>query len=165
MRLSGRGKGEKEMGRPRKPTALLEISGAVRKNPQRYRDRAGEPVGNPDVGEPPAEFLNVESSIARKRLEIWHRFLAEAPPGCITGSDRTLLANACRLQQEIEYGGKVSPAKHGQMQRYLAALGLTGEGRAKRGAGDPARRKAPAAQRGGESAWARLAGEAAAARL
>ncbi len=120
------------MARPRKPTKLLELSGAIKRNPQRYRDRADEPQGHPEVGDPPADFLRPESSEAKRHLEIWHRFLAEAPPGCITGSDRTRLSLACRLLARIERGEGTS-ANHAQMERYLAGFGMSGEGRARRG--------------------------------
>jgi hypothetical protein len=38
------------MGRPRKPTAALELSGAFKRNPQRRRDRADEPEVEGPVG-------------------------------------------------------------------------------------------------------------------
>ena len=43
-------------GRPRKPTNLLEITGALRKNPKRARERAGEPRPNGSLGDPPARW-------------------------------------------------------------------------------------------------------------
>ena len=45
------------MSRARKPTALLELTGALRKDPQRYRDRANEPRPDTSIGEPPADFI------------------------------------------------------------------------------------------------------------
>jgi len=144
------------MPRPRKPTKLLELNGAYKKNPARARERENEPQGRPGVGDPPADFLNESSPSSRAKLEIWFRFLAEAPEGCITGSDRTLLANACRLQAELERPyAKVTPAMHSEMRRYLADLGMSAPGRAQRGGSGSKPEKGEAA--GGE--WAEIAAE------
>ncbi|UWZ84642.1 hypothetical protein [Occallatibacter riparius] len=43
-------------GRPRKPTNLLEITGALRKNPSRARARQGEPQPALGLGEPPVRW-------------------------------------------------------------------------------------------------------------
>jgi hypothetical protein len=43
-------------GRPRKPTKLLEITGALRKNPARGRAREGEPQPAGDLGDPPERW-------------------------------------------------------------------------------------------------------------
>lgn len=65
-----------------------------RRTPAAFTIRENEPKDNAEIGDPLADFL---LPAARQR-EIWHRFIAEAPSGCITGSDRTRLENACGLQ-------------------------------------------------------------------
>lgn len=135
-------------GRPPKPLALLKLNGATKKNPARYREREAEAEDTRGIGDPPPEFLNEHSPTAQAHLAIWHRLLADAPPGCITRRMRTTLANACRLQAQIERGGKVSPAMYGQMQRYLTSLGMTGESRLPEG-----RKDAPPPGESEESGW------------
>jgi hypothetical protein len=115
-------------GRPRQSTKLLELKGAFKKNPARARARAQEGRDDRGVGDPPAEW-KPDSYTGAKLLVIWQRLLEEAPPGCITWRQRTSLMNACRLQLEIEGGGKVTPAMHSVMHRYLTAFGMTGESR------------------------------------
>jgi len=149
------------MPRPRKPTALLELNGAFKKNPARALDREDEPQGHDEIGDPPADFCNETSPTSRAKREIWFRFLAEAPEGCITGSDRTLLANACRLQAELERPfAKVTPAMHAQMRRYLADLGMSAPGRAQQGGrGLGGSRPGEGRPVGGDGAWAEVAAE------
>ena len=152
------------MGRPRKPTKLLELNGAFKKNPARALERENEPLGHKEIGDPPADFLKPESPTAVRRLEIWHRFIAEAPRGCITGSDRTRLANACRLQEQIDrIGDRATPSMHAMMDRYLAGFGMTAIGRAQKGVQG---RKAPGTEaETSASGWAAFAGEQKAARF
>ena len=115
-------------GRPRQSTKLLELKGSFKKNPARALARAQEGRDDRGVGDPPAEW-DPESYTGARLLGIWNRMLEEAPKGCITRRHRTSLMNACRLQLQIESGGKVTPAQHGMMHRYLTAFGMTGESR------------------------------------
>lgn len=137
------------MSRARKPTALLELTGALRKDPQRYRDRANEPRPDTSIGEPPADFIRTDSSLAARHLRIWHEFIAEAPPGVLTGCDRKILANACRIQAAIEYG-KATPAMFNQLRVYLNDMGMTPAGRS---------RVSGARQKPEEDEWEELASE------
>lgn len=119
-------------GRPPKPLELLKLNGATRKNPKRYAERmkrASDSRDDREIGPPPEEFLNEHSAMAAAHLTIWNRLIAEAPGGCITRRHRTVLANACRLQAQIDRGGKVTPAMHATMYRYLTSFGMTGESR------------------------------------
>jgi len=113
------------MGRLRQPTKLLELSGAIKHDPQRYRDRADEPRPSTSIGDPPAEFLGAPH--ARHR-ELWREFIAEAPKGVLTGCDRYLLANACRIQVLIEQGA-CTMSMHSQLRRYMLDMGMTLSGR------------------------------------
>jgi hypothetical protein len=146
-------------GRPPKPLALLQLSGAVKKNPQRYRERAAEAADTRGVGDPPEEFLHAHSPSAVAHLAIWHRLLEDAPPGCIMRRHRTALMNACKLQAQIDRGGKVSPAMHAQMYRYLTGFGMTGESRLPEG-----RKDVPPPGESEESGWQAFAKEDKAAR-
>lgn len=48
-------------GRPRKPTAVLELSGAFDKNPKRRAARADEPVVTEPLGLPPSHLTQDEA--------------------------------------------------------------------------------------------------------
>jgi hypothetical protein len=138
------------MARPRKPTALLELTGALRKDPQRYRNRANEPRPTTAIGEPPADFLRPDSSLAARHLRIWHELIEQAPPGVLTGCDRAILVSACRIQAAIECG-KTEPAMFGQLRAALNDMGMTPVARSRVSG---ARQKPEA-----EDEWDKLAGE------
>jgi|SRR5579862_5590716 len=76
------------MPRPRKPTALLELSGAFKHDPQRRRD--GEPRPTGPLGDPP-ERLPTEA------VPYWHEIEATCAPGVLTISDRFAVELAARL--------------------------------------------------------------------
>jgi phage terminase small subunit len=61
-------------GRKRTPTKILEIRGAFRRNPQRKKDREGEPEPTLGVGKPPS-YLGPEARARWRELatlgQIW----------------------------------------------------------------------------------------------
>ena len=88
------------MGR-RKSTVLLELSGATKHDPARYRDRADEPRPTTPIGDPPAEFMGPKF---KRHRALWFELIEQRPGGVLTGCDRYLVANACRIQVIIEQG-------------------------------------------------------------
>ena len=146
-------------GRPAQPIELLKLKGAVKKNPKRYAERQKEACDDRSIGPPPAEW-DPESYSGAKLLVVWNRILNESPKGCITRRHRTALMNACRLQLQIESGGKVTPAMHLTMYRYLTSFGMTGESRL------PGEAKgAPPPGESEESGWEAFAREEKASRV
>ncbi|MDP9039823.1 MAG: hypothetical protein M3O02_11220 [Acidobacteriota bacterium] len=97
------------MGRPRKPTAVLEATGAFQKDPRRAEARANEPKANGPIGDPPAYFDNVHRAI-------WFELIDECPSGVLAKSDRKHLELASRLTAKM----RIVP---GRMQGWLWALG------------------------------------------
>jgi hypothetical protein len=100
----------------RKPTALLEASGAFRKNPQRRAARANEPIPNGPLGDPPA-WLN------KTAVECWHNLAARIPYP-LTNADEHILAFTSMLEARIRRGG----ATAGEISLYakcLSKLGMT----------------------------------------
>ena len=61
------------MGRKRKPTAVLEMSGAFKKNPDRRRN---EPESTGPLGSPPESFSKPE-------VEAWRVLVERAPTGVL----------------------------------------------------------------------------------
>ena len=65
----------------RKPTAVLQASGAIAKNPKRYVKRKSEPKPSGPLGEAPKHFN-------RALVPIWRELSLIAPPSVLTASDR-----------------------------------------------------------------------------
>ena len=123
-------------GRPRKPLALLEASGAMKKNPQRFRARAEEPTVDLPLGPPPAKWMRDAengSGDARRLVEAWEKIssrIAMLPHGVVTAADDLGVELACRLLVKIE-GGYAKNSDVSQFRALLADLGLTPTGRAR----------------------------------
>jgi hypothetical protein len=127
-------------GRPRKATAIHEISGAMAKNPSRFADRAEEPEAKGPIGDPPAAFLSPHGD-GPKLLAKWNKLIDEAPLGLLTASDSEYLATVCRMGIEAERTGSRGYLR--AMKDYalmLKGMGGTPEGRAIRGLGGKAQK-------------------------
>ena len=107
------------MGRPKKPLAQLKASGAVAKNPQRYRDRE-ETELQPEVGigPPPDAFLKRESPTARMQLQAWQELVAGVPEGVLTKMDRPYMIALARIGAEAAR----SPFDTRIQKRFIDAL-------------------------------------------
>lgn len=111
------------MARPRKPTAVLELTGAFKKNPQRKKARSTEPVPTGEVGPPPPHF-------DAPLTAIWYEVIAIIPAGVLTGADRILVELTCSLIHSLrtytcEKGDK------SLLKNCLASLGMTPAERSK----------------------------------
>ncbi len=101
------------MGRPRKPTNLLKISGAFGKNPKREAERLlNEPVPEGGIGDPPREFLRPESEMANCYLELWNETISWYPSDWLTRMDRGAIYSIVKLrykeQRGVLKGGELS---------------------------------------------------------
>jgi hypothetical protein len=101
------------MARPRKPTALLEASGAFRHNPQRRRASEPKPEGPLD---PPPDWFNAA------QLEEWNCVIKQCPKGVLTSADWLAVRTIAVL------GGKVrrGTAKIGEINLHNKILGQFG---------------------------------------
>ena len=72
------------MGRPRKPTALLELTGAFKRNPQRWRARSNEPKPTGPIGDYPSDR-------AVTPADIWDELVIQCAPGVLQKYDRVAL--------------------------------------------------------------------------
>ncbi|QND51529.1 hypothetical protein HB779_06150 [Phyllobacterium sp. 628] len=102
------------MAPPRKPLALAHLSGAVAKNPQRYRNRTEVRVGEP-LGPPPA-WLKPEAK------EAW-RELDELLPW-LDRSHRCIVGLASYLQAKVRDGTLGVPGMQ-LLRQVLGSLGAT----------------------------------------
>ena len=107
------------MGRPRKPTAALELSGAFKRNPQRKRDRAGEPVVDKPVGPPPRH-------LREQAQTIWNRITRSDAGTWLRVSDRDALEVYCGLKAQAETAfASMQGARISLLNKYQNDLGLT----------------------------------------
>ncbi len=106
------------MGAPRKPSNVLQLSGAFAKNPARGRERADEMEAVGPIGDPP-EWLDESAQVA------WGEIVAMVPDGCLAKSDRAHLAVVSKLYALV----KVTPAADippSVLQRVMVGLGSMG---------------------------------------
>lgn len=111
------------MGRPRKPTKVLEMNGAAAKNPSRIRARGSEPKITTGIGDPP-EYLTGHA--AGK----WAEIAGDPDYGqVLNASHRETLGHYCLLHQrfvEDATGSRAMSASERQTYHSLAMqLGRT----------------------------------------
>jgi hypothetical protein len=117
------------MGRPRKPTNVLELTGAFRKNPSRAAAREHEPRPADPLVKPPASF-NPETSTGSRMLAIWHELVSQAPDGVLTTADAFHVELTCRLMFQVRIGsGKAGD--YAQLNSLLGKMGLNPADRSK----------------------------------
>mgnify|MGYP000305144252 CR=1 FL=1 len=110
------------MGTKRKPTQVLEATGAFRRNPNRRR--GAEPQVSDSLGAPPPHLSPTE-------IQAWQEFAAQTAPGVLSASDRHLVEQASRLVAESrENYAQFSASKIGLLNKLLNQMGLTPVGRA-----------------------------------
>lgn len=103
------------MARPRKPTAVLELTGAFKKNPQRKRIHEPQPSGS--VGEPPVDFDDYLKAL-------WRDLVRMVPAGVLTISDRWLVELACRTMRDVKKGQALASERN-LLLSCLSRMGLT----------------------------------------
>lgn len=121
------------MARPRKPTSVLEFTGAFKKHPERRRQRANEPQQDEELGDPPDQ-LN-EAQAAR-----WKDIVADCPEGVLRRADRMAVEMAARLWTKLR-DGTAKPAEVGILSSLLGRLGMTPADRSKVSVVKPAKPK------------------------
>ena len=101
------------MARPKKPTKILELSGAFKKDPQRRRPN--EPKPNTPVGDCPAH-LTPQERVA------WVEISEMCVVGVLTGADRAHLEVAACLLAEYRKDKEIRTAT--LLEKYLSKMGL-----------------------------------------
>ena len=105
------------MARPRTPTAVLELKGAFKKDPQRRQTREGEPEANGPIGTPPPNF-------DEELIAIWHELVGMVPAKVLATSDRWTVELACRMMQLLRKGA-FRAAELNILLTCLSRMGLT----------------------------------------
>lgn len=102
------------MAPPRKPLAAARISGAMAKNPQRYRSRI-EPIVTEPLGSPPEWLTSAEA-------DAWTDFERRLP--WLKRSHRCIVGIAAYLQARVAAGTAGVPAMQ-LLRLVLGQLGAT----------------------------------------
>jgi P27 family predicted phage terminase small subunit len=83
------------MARPRKPTNILHLAGAFKKNPSRLRERAQEPKLPKGIGEPP-DWLDTHA------VEEWARVVPDLEGAGVTSRvESTALGAYCQAVSRL----------------------------------------------------------------
>lgn len=112
--------------------AVLELTGSVRKNPQRYRARRGSAQPKvPLIGSAPKEWVEGAETNQRCKelLEIWELHVAQDVLGVLNISHRSLLELACyqfyKLRRAAKGYGKATSGDGTAYKSTLASMGMT----------------------------------------
>ena len=107
-------------GRPKKPTNVLNATGAFKKNPN--RKRGPEPQSKNPLGPAPDDFDDDQRAA-------YEQIKREAPPGVLTEADSAAVEMAARTMDDIRKGN-ITAAQLGRLQSFLVQFGMTPSGRA-----------------------------------
>ena len=103
------------MAMPRTPRAKAAVSGADKKNPQRFRKR-NEPKANGPLGDPP-EWMGGEQRV------VWRDFQRELP--WLNESHRALMEIACTVRARLAAGEDVGVQALNLLRQCLGQMGAT----------------------------------------
>jgi phage terminase small subunit len=123
------------MPRHRLPPSTAEASGAIERNPQRYRDRLNPPTVDDPIGEPPNHFDDISR-------DLWREVVAMPAHGVLTSADRVLVEITVRLLRKLRRGerenGPITGIEVGHLRACLGSMGCTPADRSKvSGADEP----------------------------
>lgn len=107
------------MAPPRKPTNVLELAGAFKRNPKRGAARANEPEPVGVIGDAPAHLNESEKAC-------WAGIVAMCHEGSLCTADRLILEHASRVLAALRASTEYSDTK--MMVRFesvLEKLGLS----------------------------------------
>lgn len=110
-------------GRPRKPTKLLELNGAAKKNPKRITARAAEPQPEAGLGDPPECFTEGQR-------QCWADLIAVSPAGVLTRMDRPTAELLCRLWDRARRG-ETKASQESLLSSLFGKFGLSPSERAR----------------------------------
>lgn len=107
------------MPAPRKPSNILQMSGAFDKNPDRKRARKDEPIPTELLGDPPARLSDSEQAA-------WHEVVSIAPPGVLMNSDRIAMEILATLLAQFRADPHgFQPTRLARLESMIVKMGLT----------------------------------------
>lgn len=113
------------MSRPRKPTAMHLLTGAMNHDPQRFRDRVNEPKPELGIGEAP-KWLDPSASA------VWIELQAQIAAGVLTRQDRRMYGVLCSLLSQYHAApADMTSAKLSTINSLAGQFGMTPSTRSK----------------------------------
>jgi phage terminase small subunit len=113
------------MGRPRKPSNVLELKGAFKHNPDRGEARADEPKPTDGLGDPPAH-LSEEVRVC------WLEIESLCHSGVLSKGDRLVMEHGSQLLAMLrKENWEVHPTIMIRFESVLGKLGMTPADRSK----------------------------------
>lgn len=107
------------MARPRKPSNVLALHGAFKKDPARARAREAEPVPVVELGPAPETFNALEKSA-------YDELVRKSHPGVMCDSDSVVVQMGAVLLAKLRADTQAfTAAEFGRLQSVLASLGMT----------------------------------------
>lgn len=106
------------MTRPRKPTAVLELCGAFKKDPKRGAARADEPKPVGEIGDPP-------DGLTEAVREAWIELRSLAHAGTLSPADGPFLLYAAKVWAQVKAADFVDPKLGVRFESILGRLGMT----------------------------------------
>jgi hypothetical protein len=110
-------------GRPPKPSAIHELSGAWAKKPQRARTDV--------VARSPIDLNGFPNTFSGEEIEAWQAIINNAPIGVLKNSDTLLVAAAARIEARLRNVEKYSITTTqlmqltGTLRQLLNLMGMT----------------------------------------
>jgi len=98
----------------RKPTKLLDLSGALKRNPKRYKNREHEPKPTEPIGDAP-EYLD------EFQVGIWEEIKSHCVDGVLTIMNRFALELVVRGLDEVRRGKQIANKETGEVVRVPCA--------------------------------------------
>lgn len=113
------------MARPRKPTNVLELKGAFKKDPQRAATRENEPEPQGEIGDPP-NHLSVDER------KCWVEIVSMCHAGTLCAADRLVVEHGARILWALRSAEEYVDTKlMARLEAVLGKLGLTPADRSK----------------------------------
>lgn len=113
------------MARPRKPTNVLELTGAFKANPSRGRERENEPSPEEPISDAPAHFDAGQAEAYRELVRKAHRGVLCDADSVVVEAGAVLLARMRKAPDEFTAG------EFGRLEAILGKLGMTPADRSK----------------------------------
>lgn len=112
------------MARPRKPTNVLQLTGAFKKDPQRAAARVDEPDPEGDIGDPPAHLTEIERGC-------WVELVGLCHEGVLCAADRPFMEYGARVWAQLRSDLFIDPKLGIRFETVCARLGMTPADRSK----------------------------------
>jgi hypothetical protein len=106
------------MPQPRKPTAMIELSGGFKTHKNRLEARADEPEPDGPIGEAPESFSDDERAM-------WDELVSIAHAGVPTRADRPAMEMLARMFTRFRAREEMTAAELARIHSLLASFGMT----------------------------------------